>query len=111
MSARGSFLLPQVKNICVRRDDTANECIAAALKVLDQPELRPGDLQLWVRTKANESPYPLIGHEIPLVIKMHWMKKTFEGQNQKSYEDYKQGTRCSFILRYVLSGLTLTTLR
>ena len=59
-----------------------------------------GDLQLWVRTKTNESPYPLIGHEIPLVIKMHWMKKSFEGQNQKSYEDYKIGTRCSFILRY-----------
>ena len=27
-------------------------------------------LQLWVRTKLDESPYPLIGHEIPLVIKV-----------------------------------------
>ena len=29
-------------------------------------------LQLWVRTKLDESPYPLIGHEIPLVIKVSY---------------------------------------
>jgi len=93
------FQNKKIKNICARREDTATDCISAALKVLDSPDLKPSDVQLWVRTKPNESPYPLIGHEVPLVIKLHCMKKNFDGPNQKSFEDYKIGSRCSFILR------------
>ena len=52
-----------------------------------------GDFQLWVRTKLDESPYPLIGHEIPLVIKLHWMRQTFNNKNQKTYDEYRQGCR------------------
>jgi hypothetical protein len=57
--------------------------------------------QLWVRTKLDESPYPLIGHEIPLVIKLHWTRQAFNSRSQKSYDEYKAGCRCSFILRKV----------
>ena len=32
----------QVKNICVRREDTASDCVSAALKVLDLSDLRTG---------------------------------------------------------------------
>ena len=43
----------------------------------------------------------MIGHEIPLVIKLHWMRQTFNNKNQKTYDEYRQGCRCSFILRKV----------
>ena len=54
-----------------------------------------------MKTKLEDSPYPLIGHEIPLVIKLHWMRQTFNNKNQKTYDEYRQGCRCSFILRKV----------
>lgn len=54
-----------------------------------------------MKTKLEESPYPLIGHEVPLVIKLHWMRQTFNNKNQKTYDEYRQGCRCSFILRKV----------
>jgi len=63
--------------------------------------LDPSQYQLWVKTKLDESPYPLIGHEIPLVIKLHWMRQTFN-KNQKTYDEQRwQRCRCSFILRKV----------
>ena len=40
------------------------------------------------------------GHEIPLVIKLNWMRQTFNNKNQKTFDEYRQGCRCSFILRY-----------
>jgi hypothetical protein len=76
-----------------------------ALECLELPSgtdtREPADFQLWVRTKLDEAPYPLIGHEIPLVIKLHWMRQTFNNKNQKTYDEYRQGCRCSFILRRV----------
>ena len=67
-----------------------------ALECLELPgesKKKAGDFQLWVRTKLDESPYPLIGHEIPLVIKLHWMRQTVNNTNQKTYDEYRQGCR------------------
>ena len=71
------------------------------MEISDSPNPNPGEFQLWVRTKLEDSPYPLIGHEVPLVIKLHWMRQTFNNKNQKTYDEYRQGCRCSFILRKV----------
>ncbi len=108
----------QLKSLTIGVEDTARECINAALKALDLGSggMANGDAtssstpsttssssadgyQLWVRTKLDESPYPLIGHEIPLVIKLHWTRQAFNSRSQKSYDEYKAGCRCSFILR------------
>ena len=84
--------------------DSSRDCIQKALDILeisDSPNPNPAEFQLWVKTKLEDSPYPLIGHEIPLVIKLHWMRQTFNNKNQKTYDEYRQGCRCSFILRKV----------
>ena len=84
--------------------DSSRDCIKKALdclEVSDNPNPEPAEFQLWVKTKLEESPYPLIGHEVPLVIKLHWMRQTFNNKNQKTYDEYRQGCRCSFILRKV----------
>ena len=94
-----------MKSIVANVEDTARECISSALKTLELSENNADvdsmvkDYQLWVRTKADEAPYPLIGHEIPLVIKLHWTRQAFNSRSQKSYDEYKAGCRCSFILR------------
>lgn len=49
--------------------------------------------------QSEDAPYPLIGHEIPLVIKLHWTRLAFNNRSQKSYDDYRAGCRCQFILR------------
>ena len=73
--------------------DCSRDCIQKALDCLEIGDggKEPGEFQLWVRTKLDESPYPLIGHEIPLVIKLHWMRQTFNNKNQKTYDEYRQG--------------------
>ena len=88
--------------------DCSRDCINKALESLEVSQEEneiakdPSQFQLWVKTKLDESPYPLIGHEIPLVIKLHWMRQTFNNnKNQKTYDEYRQGCRCSFILRKV----------
>ncbi len=74
-----------MKTISVGVGDTARDCVRTALASLDLISNNSGgggssgnsnsqDYQLWVKTKADESPYPLIGHEIPLVIKLHWTR-------------------------------------
>ncbi len=94
-------LLFQMKSIYVASNDTARDCIRLALKALDVTESSDSsEFQLWVRTRADEAPYPLIGHEIPLIIKLHWTRMAFNSRSQKSYDEYKAGCRCSFILRY-----------
>merc|ERR1712223_1170410 len=93
-----------LKSIYVAISDCSRDCIIKALECLEVPSIEngtAGQFQLWVRTKLDESPYPLIGHEIPLVIKLHWMRQTFNNKNQKTYDEYRQGCRCSFILRRV----------
>ena len=37
--------------------------------------------------------------QIPLVIKLHWTRQAFNSRSQKSYDEYKAGCRCQFILR------------
>lgn len=94
----------QLKSIYVSIGDSSRDCIKKALDCLelsDNPNPNPAEFQLWVKTKLEDSPYPLIGHEVPLVIKLHWMRQTFNNKNQKTYDEYRQGCRCSFILRKV----------
>ncbi|XP_059082791.1 uncharacterized protein LOC131880234 isoform X3 [Tigriopus californicus] len=92
-----------MKSIYVSVEDSSRDCIRTALKALDllAADQKDTDFQLWVRTKFDEAPYPLIGHELPLVIKLHWTRQAFNSRNQKSYDEYKAGCRCSFILRKV----------
>jgi len=93
-----------LKSIYVSIGDSSRDCIQKALDILeisDSPNPNPAEFQLWVKTKLEDSPYPLIGHEVPLVIKLHWMRQTFNNKNQKTYDEYRQGCRCSFILRKV----------
>ena len=78
----------QLKSLTVGVEDSARECIRSALRALDlsptaanladendasaanvgSSNLAAGNsncgYQLWVRTKLDESPYPLIGHEV-----------------------------------------------
>ncbi len=75
-----------MKTISVGVDDSARDVVASALATLDiannnsnnsnnnNSSSSSPEYQLWVKTKADESPYPLIGHEIPLVIKLHWTR-------------------------------------
>ena len=91
-----------MKSIQVGVEDPATETVKSALRALDLPNSteEAKTFQLWVRTRTEEAPYPLIGHEIPLVIKLHWTRQAFNStRGSKSYDEYKAGCRCSFILR------------
>ena len=33
------------------------------------------------------------------MIKLHWTRQAFNSRSQKSYDEYKAGCRCQFILR------------
>ncbi len=89
-------------------DDTAREVVSSALSALDLPgSIGPG-YQMWVRTRPEDSPYPLIGHEIPLVIKINWTRQIFNSGGSSDQDLKAEATaatggtgRCQFILRYV----------
>lgn len=118
-----TVFLFQLKSIYVAISDCSRDCITKVspelnldpctvpIQALDCLELplgqegtkEPGDFQLWVRTKLDESPYPLIGHEIPLVIKLHWMRQTFNNKSQKTYDEYRQGCRYRLHITYVMN--------
>ncbi len=61
----------------------------------------------------DEAPYPLIGHEIPLTIKLNWTRQVFNSRGNVgtggTYDEYKSGGRCTFILRKVGQMPALST--
>lgn len=71
-----------------------------------------GSYQLWVKTDRESAPYPLIGHESPLAIKMNCLHSTLAVAGEDAFDfDFGRNIqvtcpvlKCYFILRSVRSG-------
>lgn len=89
------------KVIRITNNHTAADCVRLLLRQLCLQEEDAKEFQLWVRTHKEEAPYPLIGHEYPLSIKMNLIR----GLLQRSELDLlnlnhvSTDSKCNFILR------------
>ncbi|KAJ0062554.1 hypothetical protein NL108_016703 [Boleophthalmus pectinirostris] len=85
------------KTLPVSNSDSTNEVIRLALQqfgIIGNVK----DYQLWVISKRDNTPYPLIGHEFPFSIQMNHVRQSKEGREGREEERllYKQ---CQFILK------------
>ncbi|MCL4127341.1 UNVERIFIED_CONTAM: hypothetical protein GTU68_001709, partial [Idotea baltica] len=90
------------KTVSISSTTTARECVSL---VLDHLELSASDeskFQLWVKSPSEESPYPLIGHELPFAIRMNCLRDILQECDAEQcgnlYNTDIMG-RCQFILR------------
>ncbi|XP_060754694.1 rho GTPase-activating protein 20 [Neoarius graeffei] len=99
------------KTIAVSNSDSANEVIRLALQqfgILGSVK----DFQLWVSSRKDNAPYPLIGHEFPFSIQMSHLREPLDEPGDKSdeiipperqmellFEQLQSDSQCQFILR------------
>lgn len=97
-----SFLFAQLKTIVVGSEMTASAVVSLATRLLDLQ----GPFQLWARTSADESPYPLIGHERPFAIKLSNLRHTLSAEEGFDLEHCNKSGHdtCHFILRPLLKS-------
>lgn len=93
-----------IKTLPVSNSDSANEVIRLALQqfgIIGSVK----DFQLWVISKRDNTPYPLIGHEFPFSIQMSHARVSRDGGStgwdpqgaeERLLHVYKQ---CQFILK------------
>ncbi|KAF5901387.1 rho GTPase-activating protein 20-like, partial [Clarias magur] len=99
------------KTIAVSNSDSANEVIRLALQqfgIVGSVK----DFQLWVSSRKDNAPYPLIGHEFPFSIQMSHLREPLDENGEKTdeailperqiellYEQLQSDNQCQFILR------------
>lgn len=99
------------KTIAVSNSDSANEVIRLALQqfgILGSVK----DFQLWVSSRKDNAPYPLIGHEFPFSIQMSHLREPLDETGEQSdeitpperqmellFEQLQSDSQCQFILR------------
>ncbi|KAI5090104.1 rho GTPase-activating protein 20 [Silurus meridionalis] len=99
------------KTIAVSNSDSANEVIRLALQqfgIVGSVK----DFQLWVSSRKDNAPYPLIGHEFPFSIQMSHLREPLDETGEKSdditppekqlellFEQLQTDSQCQFILR------------
>ncbi|TSK17829.1 Rho GTPase-activating protein 20 [Bagarius yarrelli] len=99
------------KTIAVSNSDSANEVIRLALQqfgIVGSVK----DFQLWVSSRKDNAPYPLIGHEFPFSIQMSHLREPLDENGEQSdeiipaerqlellFEQLQSDSQCQFILR------------
>ncbi|XP_062866577.1 rho GTPase-activating protein 20 [Trichomycterus rosablanca] len=99
------------KTIAVSNSDSANEVIRLALQqfgIMGSAK----DFQLWVSSRKDNAPYPLIGHEFPFSIQMSHIRDPLDETGTKNVEvtaperqmelileQLQSDSQCQFILR------------
>ncbi|MCJ8747875.1 hypothetical protein PDJAM_G00158470 [Pangasius djambal] len=99
------------KTIAVSNTDSANEVIRLALQqfgIVGSVK----DFQLWVSSRKDNAPYPLIGHEFPFSIQMSHLREPLDETGEKTdeiipperqmellFEQLQSDSQCQFILR------------
>ncbi|KAK7926196.1 hypothetical protein WMY93_008506 [Mugilogobius chulae] len=57
------------------------------------------DYQLWVISKRDNTPYPLIGHEFPFSIQMNHVRQSRDGGGREAADERLLYKQCQFILK------------
>ncbi|KAL6115365.1 arhgap20 [Pungitius sinensis] len=95
------------KTLPVSNSDSTNEVIRLALQqfgIIGNVK----DFQLWVISKRDNTPYPLIGHEFPFSIQMSHVRHTMshggggrdaEGPRSMHVEQMQVYKQCQFIMK------------
>ncbi|KAM6893046.1 rho GTPase-activating protein 20-like [Lycodopsis pacificus] len=97
------------KTLPVSNSDSTNEVIRLALQqfsIIGNVK----DFQLWVISKRDNAPYPLIGHEFPFSIQMSHVRHTMspggggggrdaDGQRAMQVEQMQVYKQCQFIMK------------
>ncbi|XP_060716066.1 rho GTPase-activating protein 20 [Tachysurus vachellii] len=104
----GNFLYT---TIAVSNSDSANEVIRLALQQFGIVGCVK-DFQLWVSSRKDNAPYPLIGHEFPFSIQMSHLREPLDETGENSdevtpperqmellLEQLQTDSQCQFILR------------
>ncbi|XP_029922142.1 rho GTPase-activating protein 20-like [Myripristis murdjan] len=99
------------KTLPVSNSDSTNEVIRLALQQFGIPG-NVKDYQLWVISKRDNTPYPLIGHEFPFSIQMSHVRDVLsqagsswdtvsspDRQRALQAEQLQADKRCQFILK------------
>ncbi|KAK3510827.1 hypothetical protein QTP70_022770, partial [Hemibagrus guttatus] len=97
--------------IAASNSDSANEVIRLALQQFGIVGCVK-DFQLWVSSRKDNAPYPLIGHEFPFSIQMSHLREPLDETDEKSdevvsperqmellFEQLQSDSQCQFILR------------
>ncbi|XP_028820920.1 rho GTPase-activating protein 20-like isoform X2 [Denticeps clupeoides] len=100
----------QVKTLAVSNTDNAQEVTRLALQQFGIMGCVK-DFQLWVSSKRDNAPYPLIGHEFPYSIQMSHMREPVpqtspqepsdppELQAELIFAQLENDTQCQFVLK------------
>ncbi|XP_073711314.1 rho GTPase-activating protein 20 [Misgurnus anguillicaudatus] len=99
-----------VKTISVSNTDCTSDVISTALKQFGLSGVIK-DYQLWVSSKKDETPYPLIGHEFPYCIKMSHMRSLQPDAVTSSHRQealLPMDSYCQFFLRPRQISCTIT---
>ncbi|XP_043211785.1 uncharacterized protein LOC122376141 [Amphibalanus amphitrite] len=93
------------KTLSVGSSLPARDCVRYALTNLEMSGASPADYRLWVRTGMEDSPYPLIGHELPFAIKMNFVREFVsedgaEMDHCNNIYNTDPSLKCQFILRH-----------
>lgn len=100
-------------NVTVLRKDNVIDCIGNTLLQLGINSEDVNNYQLWVKTDRDTSPYPLIGHESPLAIKMNCLLTALAVTGEDAFDlNYCRSInlsncpalKCYFILRSTKRG-------
>lgn len=95
-------MLFQCKTVNITATTSARECISLVLSHLELAREDEEKFQLWVKSPAEEAPYPLIGHELPFAIRMNCLRDLLQDCDiEQCGNIYNTDilNRCQFILR------------
>ncbi|XP_067142901.1 uncharacterized protein [Centruroides vittatus] len=83
----------------VNNRQTAKDCIKLLLEQLSQNGIN--EYQLWIKSRKEDAPYPLIGHEFPFSIKMSFIRTLLQRSelDLHNFSNISTDTKCTFILR------------
>ncbi|KAK0140458.1 Rho GTPase-activating protein 20 [Merluccius polli] len=104
--AKGVSAFAHTKTLPVSNSDSTNEVIRLALQQFGVAG-SVKDYQMWVISKRDNTPYPLIGHEFPFSIHVHHMRAaprrdalaSCDQQGALQPEPPPGGKQCRFVLK------------
>ncbi|XP_010884478.2 rho GTPase-activating protein 20-like isoform X2 [Esox lucius] len=115
----GSCAQAVCKTLAVSNSDSTNEVVRLALQQFGVTSCVK-DYQLWVSSKRDNAPYPLIGHEFPFTIQMSHVRQSLTQQGSRDavytpdrqrampHDQVQVDKQCQFILKTRRSSTTTT---
>ncbi|XP_041709054.2 rho GTPase-activating protein 20-like isoform X2 [Coregonus clupeaformis] len=115
----GSCAQAVSKTLAVSNSDSTNEVVRLALQQFGVTSCVK-DYQLWVSSKRDNAPYPLIGHEFPFSIQMSHVREPLsqpggrdtvpppDRQRAMHRDQLQVDKQCQFILKTRRSSTTTT---